>query len=411
MLLKPKLKDTVAIPKSPILCVIPFLVACGDEGSPAAAPAVRDSAGVRIVESLAAAWSPAEAWRVATSPQFDIGGAEGDPTQQLFGVVDAARLSDGRIVVANGGSQELLFYDTAGDHLLTAGGRGGGPGEFQSMRWVELAGDSLLVADRQPSTLAVFNLRGGFVRSERYEAAAPVGRFADGSVLATQTDFFEDLQDGLFRPPSTLLRLGSDGEAADTLGSAPGNEGFLRVGDQMVSVFRLPFARQTWTIVRGETFYVADSDRYEIGVYGIDGSLQASIRRSFENLVATEADLDVYIESRISAAGDNEARREAARGLRVFPMPETFPAFGWNVTGRAAPVLIDDLGNLWVLEYNRPGDEEYRWSVYDPAGGLLGEVTFPVVLEPMHIGDDFVLGKWRDDLDVEHVLLYELIKP
>jgi hypothetical protein len=29
----------------------------------------------------------------------------------------------------------------------------------------------------------------------------------------------------------------------------------------------------------------------------------------------------------------------------------------------------------------------------------------------MHIGPDFVLGVWRDDLDVEHARLYELIKP
>ena len=28
-----------------------------------------------------------------------------------------------------------------------------------------------------------------------------------------------------------------------------------------------------------------------------------------------------------------------------------------------------------------------------------------------HIGEDFVLGKSTDDLDVEHVQLYELIKP
>ena len=371
---------------------------------------MRDSAGVRIVESLAGAWNAEDTWRVADSPWLDIGGVEGDPTQQLFGVGDAARLADGVIVVANWGSQELMFYDGSGVHLHTAGGRGGGPGEFQSMSWLEPAGDSVLVADRQSNTLAVFTHDGAFVRSQRYEAT-PAGRFADGSVLAVQTDFFEDLQDGLFRPSSIRLRFGDDGATVDTLGSQPGNEGFMRVGDQSVSIFRLPFARQTWTIVRDETFYVADSDRYAIGVYGIDGSLQTSIRKTFANLAAGEADLAAYIEDRLRAAGDNEPRRQAALGLRVFPMPETFPAFGWNVNARAAPVLVDDAGHLWVLEYNRPGDEGYRWSVFDPVGGLLGEVTFPVVLEPMHIGNDFVLGKWRDGLDVEHVRLYELIKP
>ncbi len=345
--------------RSPVFCLFPFLAACGDQAAGGAAPATRDSAGVRIVENMVGAWSAADAWRVGTSPRVDIGGVEGDPTQQLFGVGDAARISGGRIVIANFGSQELLFYDSAGNHLLTAGGRGGGPGEFQGMSWIEPAGDSLLVADRRPGTLSVFDPEGGFVRSERYDAT-PTGRFADGSLLATQTNFLEDLQDGLFRPPSTLLRFGRDGEAVDTLGSVPGNEAFMSVGDQSVNVFRLPFGRQTQTIVRDETFYVADSDRYEIGVYGIDGSLQTSIRKAFEHLDAGEADLDAYIEQLVTAAGDNEARRQAALGLRVFPMPKTFPAFGWNINGRAAPVLVDDVGHLWVLEYNRPGDEAYR---------------------------------------------------
>ncbi len=42
---------------------------------------------------------------------------------------------------------------------------------------------------------------------------------------------------------------------------------------------------------------------------------------------------------------------------------------------------------------------------------MLGEVAFPEALQPMHIGADFVLGKSLDAFDVEHVVLYELIKP
>jgi hypothetical protein len=35
-------------------------------------------------------------------------------------------------------------------------------------------------------------------------------------------------------------------------------------------------------------------------------------------------------------------------------------------------------------------------------------VELPVGLDPTHIGNDFVLGTWKDDVDVEHVRLYGL---
>ncbi len=403
--------------KTPMILIRPWvlglfpalLVACGDRAVSLAMAEVRDSAGVRIVESTVGMWQEGDAWTVAPTPRVDIGGVEGDPTQQLFGVGDAHRLPDGRIVVANYGSQELLFYDPDGAHLLTAGGRGGGPGEFQAMGGIEVWHDSLVVTNRQPPTLAFYDLGGRFVRSRRYQSP-PVGLFADGTVLAAQTNFLEDPKDGMIRPPSVLLRFSNDGESVDTLRTVGGNERYMTFSGQSISVMRLPFGRATWTLVRGNRFYVADNDRYEIGVYGSDGTLHASIRKSLENLVATEADMERFIEIRLRGAGDDERRRRAAQAFRDVPMPETFPAFGWNTTSRTAPVLIDDTDHLWVLEYNRPGDEEYRWSVFDPEGRLLGEVVFPVVLEPMHIGDDFVLGEWRDEFDVEHVRLYDLIK-
>jgi hypothetical protein len=401
------MRQDVSLP----LLFLPLLAACGGGVSNAAGPVVRDSAGVRIVENTVGAWSEADAWRLAPSPQIDIGGVEGDPTQQLFGVGDVARLPDGRIVIAHYGSQELLFYDANGAHLVTVGGRGGGPGEFQSMWWHQIMGESIIVMDRRPPTLSFFGFDGQFARSVRFDGT-PAGVFADGSVLATQTNFLEDPKDGMVRPASRLLKYDSDGEIVDTIGSVPGNEAYMQVGEGSIAVIRLPFVRSTFTVVSGETFYVADQDRYQVDVYGSDGSLQSSIRKALDNLVATEADLEAYIEARLRDAGDNEARRQSAQAMRQFPMPETFPAFGWNVTGRGAtPVLLDDVGHLWVLEYNRPGNEAYRWSVFDSEGRLLGEVAFPGALEPMHIGEDFVLGKWRDEMDVEHVRLYELIKP
>lgn len=41
----------------------------------------------------------------------------------------------------------------------------------------------------------------------------------------------------------------------------------------------------------------------------------------------------------------------------------------------------------------------------------MGEVDLPADLDPTHIGEDVIVGTWRDELDVEHVQVYDLIKP
>ena len=42
---------------------------------------------------------------------------------------------------------------------------------------------------------------------------------------------------------------------------------------------------------------------------------------------------------------------------------------------------------------------------------MRGIALTPADLSVIEIGADYLLGTWRDELDVEHVQLYELIKP
>ena len=60
--------------------------------------------------------------------------------------------------------------------------------------------------------------------------------------------------------------------------------------------------------------------------------------------------------------------------------------------------------------------------MYAPDGSWLGSVAVPPGLgrerrlglafrRTWEIGDDYIIGVWRDELDVEHVRLYDLQKP
>lgn len=93
---------------------------------------------------------------------------------------------------------------------------------------------------------------------------------------------------------------------------------------------------------------------------------------------------------------------------------------GWVV----AFVRVDRLGNLWVRampEGPTPGPDEVlgwgtapdgpaRFTVFDREGRLLGDVETPQGLTIFDVGDDYVLGVTRDDLDIEQIRLHRLIK-
>ena len=106
-----------------------------------------------------------ETWTVAEEPSVVIGGADEREEYVLHRVVTATRLSDGRIVIANGGSEELKYFDAQGRHLFNAGGRGDGPGELRLLsHMARLPGDSILVLSLRPG-LTHFGPDGEYVAS------------------------------------------------------------------------------------------------------------------------------------------------------------------------------------------------------------------------------------------------------
>ena len=85
-----------------------------------------------------------------------------------------------------------------------------------------------------------------------------------------------------------------------------------------------------------------------------------------------------------------------------WPRDHTYPA----VSG----LRVDDLGNVWVREFQRDPDAAGRWIVFDSGGDRIAIAQTPPRLWPFQIEEDFVLSVWRDALDVEHVQLRRIMK-
>ncbi len=390
--------------------------------SPAKSQAtVTDSSGVRIVVNEEAAWRAGSGWRLGDAPALEIGEPLGDSATALFRVVGAVRLGDGRVVIADGGSLELRYFAPDGAYLGKAGGRGSGPGEFARMLSASLRGDTIVVFDYDAARLNMFDGDGQYLRSVTYAVFTGgvgfpvlVGMFTDGSTLAWSAP--------VERPPrrsgpstSELLLFGAtaDGQSYTALGAEPGvevqNEDEVR--GRSATFEHLLFGRSTSLAVYQDIYAVARNDEYAIRLYARDGRLQTIVRKVAEPRTVTADDIEVLQRARL-AADSGRRRTQRLRMFRAMSIPSTMPAFGYAIrrSGWNPPIRFDDSGNLWVLEYSLPGTDPLHWSVFRNDGQFLGTVAFPAGLEPLHIGDDFVVGRVQDSDGVEYVRVYTLHK-
>jgi len=382
------------------------MTACGAGERGGAGAVVRDSAGITIVENASPVWGVGEGWRVALEPAVEIGVVEGEDAYQLDRVADAARLADGRIVIADGGTNELRYFDPDGRHLRTVGGEGAGPGEFRFIGpIVRLPGDSLLVSNRFPPRVALFDPEGRFVRSVDIGHVAE-GRLADGMVLVEVTERLEGLPSGPMRLPVRVVGRDLAGDRADTLVMLPGTQRDFRATQSAgrvveVEVWPVPFARGSYWSAAGDRIYAGASDAYEIGVYVPGAGLTRLVRRSGANRPVTAEAIDRFRRQTLDRASDENARRRMEQRLAQVTYPETLPAY--------SDLAADAEGNLWVRDYSID-EAENRWDVFDPDGRWLGTVELPPGLKPFEIGGDYVLGLWKDELGVERVRLHAIEK-
>lgn len=128
---------------------------------------------------------------VGPEARVTIGAAEGDPPY-LPHWATARLLPDGRIAVADGGSDEVRVFDASGRHVASWGGEGEGPGELMALTQIApWPGDSLVAWYSQGLSRSVFDGSGEFgcsfsVRDEAepWRAPRPGAVREDGTILS-----------------------------------------------------------------------------------------------------------------------------------------------------------------------------------------------------------------------------------
>jgi hypothetical protein len=386
-------------------------LSCGGDAGPSTSVVVRrDSAGVEIVESSAPAWTTENAWTLAAQPRLVIGQVEGEGPYLLSEVSGALRLDDGSIAIADGQSRELRFFDSAGTYLRTVGGPGDGPFEFpQSLFALERCGpDRIYAYDLYAQRIVAWSPSGEFLRSFRLvEPGGDRGPYAeactgDGGFIVSGWG------DPLTRPepPTGDEALMFTQEAPvwllDSL-SAPLRELGTFVSSERIMVRNgsgpHPFGRSTRFTASNERTYLSTGVGLEARVYSPAGLVRIQ-RALTENLAIDQAFKDAYFAADLEGRAERD-REMVTRAGSVFPAE--LPGF---VALRSSPD-----GYLWGQRFVPPGTDTNRWGVFAPDGAFLGHIELPTGFRLFDVGRDYALGVAADELGVQRVYLYDIVRP
>jgi hypothetical protein len=414
--------------RSILLAIAVAAVSCGEPRARAALLEGErlDSAGVEIViHSYTREAVPSLGW-LDSVPDLEIGADEGSLPFLFSSIPALGVLSDGTIVVVDGGTQEIRLFDSTGGHLGTFGGRGEGPGEFSRIGAMEIIrGDSIAVWDgrlRRASILGPSGVLGRtFTLSETGGGwAASVGFTGRADVVVTSFRRHEPALRGVGRArryDSLQVTVYHDaGAEIDTVGVYPGAERIKELNDigdgRILADNPLPpFARETFVEVASGGVIVARNHRFEIRTFDVAGELRRILR--LPNMVEQLGSQEVETYRRFLLG---QARSSTERGwledrMDGFPPPRDRPAFGALVEASDGKLWVADYvasGELWAGD-SRPLPLESRvWWVFHGNGDLLGQIELPGRFDLMAMTGESVFGVALSELDVPRVERYRI---
>ena len=374
----------------------------------------RDSAGIRVVESSTVD-PDAGKWSVAITPRLSIGVEEGAEHYQFSRIGGVARLTDGRIVVGDGGSHQLRLYDSTGVFVAAQGRLGQGPGEFgefSSLRIWRAPNGELLVNDSGNDRINVFASDGSYLRTVRL-AAAPNGPrvflvdvFADGTWLTSAPDGGGRLNADVVGPLAPMqfayLRYSPTGEY---MGRILGVADRPRYVNEYAGRRHFPYIPLTLSpqfAVRDSSVFVYHGPDAEVEEWTAGGSQRAVIRWQPGEPRTVAGVWDRYVTASLDRMQGEQRAQYQHFYQQTLPLPSLVPA--------AEALLVDAEGDLWVRRYRLPWETAQRWDILAPGGKWVGSIETPDRVSVSQVGRDFILGTHRDSLDVERVQLHALTR-
>jgi len=366
-----------AVPEMIIACGLGCAVASCEAYGPRESLTRYDSAGVEVADNHAPAWESMDRWMIAPEPTVSIG-ARGDDSPASFSQIGGAfRDAEGRILALDLFARELRFFSSDGSFLFAAGGPGGGPGEFppffpqypaplyELRRLTPWRGDSIAVHGMGTGTLQILDamgIEGRRIRDVELQRWPQAAWGADRILLtnAGASPVGPEVEGWRY---DSLFAVSMDGSIGG-VGVFP----FESVGGPERG-FAAPV---------GEGFITWKSHLPELRFHDWDGTLRRIARLPLE-----------------PASDPDPVQQSGEKTSSVLPLIQH--------------LTTDHDGYLWFVGAQASlGASANALHVVSPDGQYLGEVDLPPRFFPVDIGRGWILGIWRDELDVEYLRLHAL---
>lgn len=411
--------------RSHLLLLAAALVAgmgCRSSVPPTVPPSVttRDSAGITIVTNQVPAWDSSAHWSV-DSTELDLGGPDGE-FHGFVSPVNAIQLSDGRIVVADGGANVLYFFGKDGHFLYHVGSAGRAAGQFQSL-WGLFRGtaDTVITFDIAASRVTRFDPNGALIDTLSFPVPPgsngylPLGRSSSGKLLLLRNQTvvpFPGRPWSVAVDSGVVIEFSPTGTSLDSVGPLPVAEltglPVPKTGGGYITVpINRPLGREASFAVIGDTTWIGTGSAPSFSGY-VGGRLHTLVSLPGSLTVAPES-LVAEFKRRRRAAGEGGGVLDSIfiASLDSVPFSDYLPAHGH--------LLGDAAGDLWIQDAGlgelAPGDGSLRWRVIGPGGHWFGSVTLPPRFTVKEIGPDYLLGVAATDSGGPRVRLYHLQKP
>lgn len=353
--------------------------------------------------------------RILPNALFDSAEAPTTDVSEIGQLASAHFLRPDRIVIADRTTHELHFLDLTTGDIVTAAGRGDGPGEISGPVFHTVRTENgVAVWDLMSMRMTHFSdsgvvtaLRSFPIGSFRNLLAPLVAVFSDGAVVFRDGEEIGQLRaTGRYRQQRRYLEFPTDGDVR-VIAERLGHEEFYRA--TAFASGPVVFGHELHDAQAGDLLAVAQTDLQAVEVIRRDGSVAATIPLAGGVAVSAEqmrlarnrqAERRTRLQSGARHLGANDRLPTQSAQAEHAPANDTTPPIGG--------LVVDLDGRIWMKSYDLPGSSVTRWRMW-----RLGErrPDFELVLPPAHSLLDahgsLVLLHVEDDLGADRVVIHD----
>ena len=349
-------------------------------------------------------------------PFIEVNELTQGPDSELYRVLDAQLLADGRLVLLNAGTQEIRIYDPSGALVARAGRRGQGPGEFTvpvSLR--AYVDGSIHVFDRGTARVTVFDPdlevqethRLSGVGSNRFPVGNSMRPMRDGGVpraLSLRSVYDLASSGPGLRTDSLRLVIDHPVEGVTELAREALVDRF-RLSDGIGISPAIPFGPRALVGAGPDAVVLGTTHSREFQVIDASGRSVRTIHAEGRLREVRPEDWAVFQDSALARSAqavtplgpDPRLGRLHRRFLREAPRHPTYPIF------RA--LRVGDAGTLWLEQAEAGPSGDRIWQRVD-AEDRVARLSLPPSWRPIGFGADHVIVRKEDEYGVESVFVY-----